>query len=82
MHDAMLESAFYQRIDNEKAIRILAKYLPEWYKVNCLLKAAKDPSEQGAQLSKLYLERCYKLAAEDYAAIEKVEEAIKKLESS
>lgn len=65
----------------EASIRALAKQFPEWYRIEELLEAAKEPSERGAELSKLYLDRCYKLAAEDYAGVQEAEEAIKRLQS-
>lgn len=68
--------------ENEAAIRTLARYLPEWYRLDELLEAARDTSERGTKLAQLYLERCYKLAAEDYAALKETEQAIEKLKSS
>lgn len=65
--------------ETEGAMRALAKYLPEWYKTDELLEAAKDPTNRGAELAKLYVERCYKLANEDYPGVRTVEQAIEKL---
>ncbi len=64
----------------ETAIRALARQFPEWYRLEELLESAKDPSHRGAELCKLYLERCYKLADEDYAEVQGTEEAIRKLQ--
>lgn len=65
----------------EAAIRALAKQFPEWYRIEELLEAAKESSDRGAELSKLYLDRCYKLVAEDYTGVQKTEEAIRRLQS-
>lgn len=63
----------------ESTMRALVKYLPEWYKADELLGAVKDPTSKGAELAKLYVERCYKLADEDYPGVRTVEQAIEKL---
>jgi len=63
----------------ESAMRALARYLPEWYRTDELLEAVKDPTSRGAELAKLYVERCYKLADEDYSGVRTVEEAIEQL---
>ncbi|MFP3880579.1 MAG: hypothetical protein ACLFVA_06465 [Dehalococcoidia bacterium] len=65
--------------ETEAAILALARQLPQWYRMEELLEAIKEPSSYGAELSKLYLDRCYKLAAEDYAGVRETEEAISKL---
>lgn len=52
-------------------ITVLSRHLPENFKVNDLLEAAKDNSEQSSQLAKLYIDRCFRLSAgEEVAATE------------
>jgi hypothetical protein len=45
------------------------------------MHAALDPSERGAQLAELYLERGFKLLDEEYADIPRIERAIRELQS-
>ncbi len=52
-------------------ITVLARHLPESFKVGDLLEAAKDNSERSSQLAKLYIDRCFRLSAgEEVAATE------------
>ena len=52
-------------------IIVLSRHLPENFKVNDLLEAAKDNSERSSQLAKLYIDRCFRLSAgEEVAATE------------
>jgi len=46
------------------------------YRVDEMLAAAREPGERGSRLGALYAERCYKLAAEDYAAVGELERRI------
>lgn len=57
----------------------MAAALPEKYRATLLIEAAMRPGEQGAQLARLYLQRAYKLADEDYAAIPAIEREIRDL---
>ncbi|MFW6112425.1 MAG: hypothetical protein ACOC6S_02520 [Chloroflexota bacterium] len=71
------DEAMFQ--EAEAAILALARQFPQWYRMEELLEAVKEPSSYGAELSKLYLDRCYKLRAEDYAGVRETEEAISRL---
>ena len=52
-------------------ITVLARHLPENYKVADLLDGAKEKSDRSSQLAKLYIDRCFRLSAgEASAAIE------------
>jgi hypothetical protein len=52
-------------------ITVLARHVPENFKVGDLLEAAKDNSERSSQLAKLYIDRCFRLSAgEELAATE------------
>ena len=52
-------------------IMVLARHLPENFKVHDLLEAAKDNSERSSQLAKLYIDRCFRLSGgEEVAATE------------
>ena len=46
-------------------ITVLARHLPENFKVSDLLNVAKDNSERSSQLAKLYIDRCFRLSAGD-----------------
>ena len=67
-----------QEVEEEMAP--LVKHLPETYRVHHLLRAAKSPTPAGGELAQLYLERCYKLADEDYLRVGEMEERIRLLE--
>ena len=49
-------------------ITVLARHLPENFKVSDLLNVAKDNSERSSQLAKLYIDRCFRLSAGDAGA--------------
>jgi hypothetical protein len=65
----------------EDEVRVLSRYMPERYQIDSLLRAAKDPSRVGGDLAQLYLERCYRLADEDYPSLQDIEERIRVLEA-
>jgi len=54
----------------------IGRRLAPSYRVDELLVAAQDPSSQGRLLAELYVQRCYKLAGEDYAAVAELEQRI------
>jgi hypothetical protein len=66
--------------DTRRRMQRIARQLPDKYRSNELIAAASDPQERGAQLAELYIERGYKLLAEEYADIPGIEQAIKKLQ--
>lgn len=70
-----------QMQDAEDEVRVLSRYLPDRYRIDALLRAAKDPSRVGGDLAQLYLERCYKLADEDYPSLQDIEGRIRGLEA-
>lgn len=57
----------------------VGRQLPESYRLSDLLAAARRPDEAGGRLLELYLERCYKLAAENYGELERLDREITKL---
>lgn len=63
-------------------VQLLAKYLPIQYKIPTLVEAAKTPSRAGGELAHLCLERCYKLADEDYVRLRELEDRIDNLETN
>lgn len=63
-------------------ISALARHLPESYRIATLVEAATTRTRAGGDLAQLYLDRCYKLSAEDYATLQGIEERIRALESS
>ncbi len=68
--------------ETEEEMRTLAGFLPENYRVSRLIETARQSADYGPKLAQLYLERCYKLANEDYAALRSVDEAIRDVEQS
>lgn len=66
----------------EEEMDPLLKHLPDTYRIQQLLRAAKTSTSTGGKLAQLYLERCYKLANEDYLQVGEIEERIRILELS
>ena len=64
----------------EKEISTLARYLPEEYHVHRIIESAERSTGNGPRLAQLYLERCYKLADQDSAGLQRVEQTIRELE--
>jgi hypothetical protein len=58
----------------------VGRYLGEKYRVPDLIEAAQRPDATGAKLAQLHVERCYKLAAEEYMALGAIEAEIKRLD--
>lgn len=73
-HDAQLLQ------DTRQRMRRISHPLPDKYRSADLTAAASDPSERGARLAELYLERAYKLLDEEYADIPRIEQAIRELQ--
>jgi hypothetical protein len=57
----------------------VARYLGEKYRPLELIDAARSSDSRAARLAELYLERCYKLADEDYAALGALDDEIEAL---
>ncbi|MFH1140189.1 MAG: hypothetical protein V1724_00640 [Chloroflexota bacterium] len=66
--------------DAIEEIGILARRLPASYDVQELVRSASEPSRKGAELAKLYLERCYRLCSGDSHAAQELEERIRALQ--
>jgi len=62
-------------------IEALAHHMPETYRVSTLVESARTPTRTGGELAQLYLDRCYKLASENYTLLRDIEERIRALES-
>ena len=60
-------------------ITVLARHLPEDFKVRDLLDVAKDNSERSSQLAKLYIDRCFRLSAGDAGAATELDAQIQLL---
>ena len=60
-------------------ITVLARHLPENFKVSALLNVAKDNSERSSQLAKLYIDRCFRLSAGDAGAATELDAQIQLL---
>jgi hypothetical protein len=59
----------------------VARHLGEKYRLRELIQAARSTDSRGGQLAQLYVERCYKLADEDYAALADLDRRIAELQS-
>lgn len=66
----------------ESEIHAFTRHLPENYHVSRLIEVAKESVNPGLKLAQLYLERCYKLADNDYVGLQEVETAIDELKST
>lgn len=62
--------------ETDESIEALERLLPERYWTAKVRAAAKDTSENGAKLAQLYVERCYKLLDDDFAAVQLLEKRI------
>jgi hypothetical protein len=68
-----------QADDVAAEIARLGQHFPPSYDVAAFVLAAKEPGPRGRELSSLYLDRFYKLAAEDYAALEQIDREIQRV---
>jgi hypothetical protein len=57
----------------------IGKHMADKYRAADLIEAAQRPGPDGARLAELHVQRCYKLATEEYAEVAKLEAEIKKL---
>ena len=57
----------------------VARHLPDKYRPDELITAARSTQPRAARLAELYLERCYRLVDEDYAAIADLDSKIDEL---
>jgi hypothetical protein len=57
----------------------VSRHLTEKYRPGELIEAARSSEPRGAQLAELYLERCYRLVDEDYAALADLDSKIEAL---
>ncbi len=57
----------------------ISRHLSEKYRPAELIAAARSADARGAQLAELYLERCYRLVDEDYAAMADLDSKIEQL---
>jgi glycerol-3-phosphate dehydrogenase len=58
----------------------VARHLADKYRPDELILAARSTQPRAAQLAELYLERCYRLVDEDYAAIADLDSKIEALQ--
>jgi hypothetical protein len=59
----------------------VGRHLSDKYRPAELIAAARSPSPNAAQLAELFLERCYKLVDEDYAALADLDRRIEALKA-
>ncbi len=65
--------------ETNASLQALGQALPERFWADRVLGAARDSSDAGARLAQLYVERCYRLMEEDFAAVQTLEEQIASL---
>jgi hypothetical protein len=65
-----------------RSLRRATAPLADKYRAADLIAAAQMAGERGQQLTELYLQRAFRLAAEDYAAIPALEQQIRDLDAS
>ena len=65
--------------ETNASMEVLGQALPERFWAQRVRQAARDSSDAGARLAQLYVERCYKLLEEDFAAVQVLEEQIASL---
>jgi hypothetical protein len=72
-----------ERLVRETVARMesIGRYLGEKYRSRELIAAARSAAPRAAQLAQLYVERCYRLADEDYAALADLDQRIARLQS-
>jgi hypothetical protein len=63
-------------------IQKLKALLPEKYRIDEFLAAARRPGRTGSRLAELYVDRCYKMSNEEYEALRKLDDEIELLERS
>lgn len=63
----------------EAEIRVVGKLLPDKYRVDETLLAAREPGPQGLRLTQLYLDRAFRLADEKYEAVAELEAEIRSI---
>jgi hypothetical protein len=59
----------------------VARHLGDKYRLSELIQAAQSADQRAGQLAQLYVERCYKLADEDYAALADLDRRIADLQA-
>ena len=59
----------------------VSRHLTDKYRPAELIAAARSTEPRGAQLAELYLERCYKLVDEDYAAMADLDSRIEQIKT-
>ena len=62
-------------------ITVLARHLPEGFRVRDLLDVAQDNSEKSSQLAKLYIDRCFRLSGGEADAARELEDQIQLLQA-
>lgn len=66
--------------DTVREMEALSRHMPEKYRMDDLIVAAQLPGPRGQRLSQLYVDRCFRLADEDYASLKTIEEEIRSLQ--
>jgi hypothetical protein len=62
--------------DTVQEMERIGRHLAFRYKVADLIAAAREPDSHNGRLAELLLQRCYKLAAEEYDALKAIDDEI------
>jgi hypothetical protein len=62
--------------DTVREMEQIGRHLRDTYQVSALIAAGREPGERAGLLAQLYVERCYKLADEDYGALADLDQRI------
>ena len=65
--------------ESEMKIRSISKHVPENRRIDLLIEAATDGSENSAKKAQLYLERAFAMYREDYTRVHAIEQEIQSL---
>ena len=65
--------------ESEMKIRSISKHVPENRRIDLLIEAATDGSENSAKKAQLYLERAFAMYREDYTRVHTIEQEIQSL---
>jgi len=60
-------------------VTVLARHLPENFRVKDLLDVARDSSDKSSELAKLYIDRCFRLSAGEEGVAKELEDQIRLL---
>lgn len=70
------------RAETVERLRRLTRHLADKFRTDDLIAASQRPGPTGERLAQLYVDRCFKLSAEDYRAVGDIDRQIQQLSSA